>query len=1094
MSVAAILQHVRNLVAAQQGQPLSDRDLLHRFAGQRDQAAFAALVDRHGQMVRGMCRRLLAAEQDAEDAFQAVFLILARKAASPAWHESVGSWLHGVAYRVASDLRRRAATRQHHESRAPVASSADPADNLTLLEIRGILDEELRRLPERYRASLLLVYWEGRTQQEAAGQLGWRAGVLRGRLERGRERLRRRLQQRGITGAATLGTALLVNGPAPAHVPAPVIGATVQAALAFVDGTSSASAPAAALAETTLHAMALAQRKLMAGVYLTVAFLVVGSGVLAQQLAQRYSQSSAAVQQPPVQAQRPQPELARPQGSLPVDADGERLPPGALARMGAMPFQHGRHVSALAMSPDGKTLASAGFDKSIRLWQMPTGKEIRAFAAHEDYIPVLAFSPDGNTLASASFDKTIRLWDPGTGKEVCVIRGHEAEATAVAFAPDGAILASASKDKTIRLWQTATGKEIAALKGHEGDVWSLAFVPDGTILASASEDKTIRLWQTTTGKEVRTLQGHDKGVHAVAFAPDGKTLASTGDDHSIRLWETTTGAEICSLRGRRLRSSGTLTDGWALVFSADGKTLASGVDGALRLWDATTGKETRVISAEERAHAVAFTPDGKALASAGSSAGKIRLWDTATGKEIHTSQGHWDTVQSVTLAPDGRTLASAGADKTIRLWETATGRETRVFEGHKYAVTSVAFAADGKTLASASEDMSVRLWDMATGREIHSLLGHACPVTSVAFSPDGKVLASASADSTIRLWDTVSGKETRTIEPAGGSIKAVAFSPDGTTLASAGDHVRLWETTTGQQIRTDRVIDGISVAFSPDGKVLAALSSAGHLHLWEKATGQEMSVLHTEDFAVKSVRQVAFSPDGKILALAGAHVLLWETASRKKIRAIQGHRGDVTSVAFAPDGTRLTSGSTDTTVLVWALSGRRTAVSRLADEPLRELWAQLADADAGKAHDALWALVAAPGQALPFLAERLKPADPAVVAALIADLENEQFRVRQKASEDLEKLDAAAIPALRAKLQTMPGLEMSKRIAGLLEKLDGPVARLRMTRAIQVLEYGASPEARQLLKTLAQGAPGARLTQEATAALERLSKRPAVSP
>src|SRR5271156_3898853 len=247
-AVAAILRHVRKLVQAQHGQPLSDRELLHRFAGQRDQAAFAALVERHGEMVRSMCRRALGNEQDAEDAFQAVFLILARKAASTAWHESVGSWLHSVAYRMASDLRRQATARRRHESRATATLFADPGDNLTLLEVRCILDEEVRRLPERYRAPLLLCYWEGRTQEEAARQLGWRSGVLRGRLERGREHLRRRLERRGITGVATLGAALLVNGASAAPMPATVCTATAQAALAFASGTGAATAPALALA------------------------------------------------------------------------------------------------------------------------------------------------------------------------------------------------------------------------------------------------------------------------------------------------------------------------------------------------------------------------------------------------------------------------------------------------------------------------------------------------------------------------------------------------------------------------------------------------------------------------------------------------------------------------------------------------------------------------------------------------------------------------------------------------------------------------------------------------------------------------------
>jgi hypothetical protein len=322
----------------------------------------------------------------------------------------------------------------------------------------------------------------------------------------------------------------------------------------------------------------------------------------------------------------------------------------------------------------------------------------------------------------------------------------------------------------------------------------------------------------------------------------------------------------------------------------------------------------------------------------------------------------------------------------------------------------MAVSPDGKVLASASDDNTIRLRETASGKEIRVLLGHDASAHVLVFAPDGKILASASADKTIRLWETATGKEIRAFE---GHVYALAFSPAGKVLASAS--------------------------------------------------------------ADKTIR-------------------LWETASGKEIRAIQGHQDSIRSVVFSPDGRTLASASADTTVLIWAVSGRTAVPATLAAERLPDLWAQLADADVTRAHDALWALTAAPRQALPFLEQHLKPDPPADarrLAALIADLESDQFAVRQKATQELEKLGDTAVPALRQKSKEIAALETRQRLERLLEKLDGPVpsaAQLRIIRAVQVLEYTGDREARMLLNNLAQGLPATRLTREAKAALERLAK------
>ncbi|RCJ36437.1 hypothetical protein A6769_17225, partial [Nostoc punctiforme NIES-2108] len=294
---------------------------------------------------------------------------------------------------------------------------------------------------------------------------------------------------------------------------------------------------------------------------------------------------------------------------------------------------HRESIFSVVFSPDGKTLASASLDKTIKLWNRETGKEISTLTGHSQLVNSVVFSPDGKTLASASWDKTIKLWNRETGKEISTLTGHSQLVKSVVFSPDGKTLASASWDKTIKLWNRETGKEISTLTGHSQLVNSVVFSPDGKTLASASADKTIKLWNRETGKEISTLTGHNAEVNSVIFSPDGKTLASASADKTIKLWNRETGKEISTLTGHSQLVN-------SVVFSPDGKTLASAS------WDKT-----------------------------------IKLWNRETGKEISTLTGHSGRVYSIVFSPDGKTLASASWDKTIKLWNRETGKEISTLTG-----------------------------------------------------------------------------------------------------------------------------------------------------------------------------------------------------------------------------------------------------------------------------------------------------------------------------------------------------------------------------------------------------------------------------
>jgi WD40 repeat protein len=576
---------------------------------------------------------------------------------------------------------------------------------------------------------------------------------------------------------------------------------------------------------------------------------------------------------------------------------------------------HNDSVRSVSFSPDGKTLASGSADKTIKLWDLETGKEIRTLKGHDNYVNTISFSPDGKTLASGSGDKTIKLWNLETGKEIRTLKGHDNYVYSVSFSPDGKILASGSSDKTIKLWNLETGLEIRTLKGHDNYVRSVSFSPDGNTLASGSADKTIKLWNLETGTEISTLKGHDNYVYSVSFSPDSKTLASGSEDKTIKLWNPETGKEVSTLKGHDNAVN-------SVSFSHDSKTLASGSgDKTIKLWNLEAGTEISTLKGHDNAvRSVSFSPDGKILVS-GSQDKTIKLWNLEAGTEISTLQGHDNPVYSVTFSPDSKILASGSADKTIKLWNPETGKEISTVKEHNNTVWSVSFSPDGKILASGSEDNTIKLWNVERGTEIRTLKGHD-KVKSISFSPDGKILASGSEDNTIKLWNVERGTEIRTLKGHNGSLWRVSFSPDGKILASGSvdNTIKLWNPNTGTEIHTLKGHNNIVwiISFSPDGKKLVSSSADNTIKLWNVETGKEIRTLKGHD---NSVYSVSFSPDGKTLVSGSSDntIKLWNVETGKEIRTLKGHNNTVYIVSFSPDGKTLASGSGDKTIKLWNL-------------------------------------------------------------------------------------------------------------------------------------------------------------------------------
>jgi WD40 repeat protein len=641
------------------------------------------------------------------------------------------------------------------------------------------------------------------------------------------------------------------------------------------------------------------------------------------------------------------------------DRFGDALPPGAIARLGTVRLRHDSTVTSVAISSNGKIVASAGGeDQTVRLWDRGTGQELHRCVGHRGEVSAVAFASKGDVLASAGADGTVRLWR--AGKAVHVLKGRQGFVWCVSFSPDGKMLASAGKDGAVRLWEVATGKEVARLVGHQGEVYSVAFDSDGKRLASGGVDRSVRLWDVGNGKELRQFSNEGQ-VSCVAFSPDGKILGSQAP-FKVDLWDAANGA----LLGRL--GTATVGDSYAkFAFAPDSKSVAYMTRQlsvllpendliTVSLFDVATGKEFRQFGRfGARVRGVAFAPDDKTLATGSGYA--IQLWDTDTGREVSPAEGHTSTVGGLAFSPDGNTLATAGQDRTVRLWDAATGRELHRLGGHQGMVWCVSFSPDGRRLVSGSLESApnsdlrnrellhpLRIWDAATGRQLlswHANTGGM--VQAVAFSPDGKELASLGPPSienmalagkqVIEFWDPESGKQLRRIAGSPGNLaigewgRAMAYAPNGKALAVGGQgegapEVWLLDPLTGKvQHRLGAVKGNYSyhcLAFSSDGKMLASASRDRTVRVWDVATGKESVQLKGHQGGADAV---AFTPGAKYLVTGGVDktVRLWNLTTGKQEHKWTGHASGVGSVAISRDGSRVASAGHDTTVLVWNL-------------------------------------------------------------------------------------------------------------------------------------------------------------------------------
>jgi WD40 repeat protein len=821
------------------------------------------------------------------------------------------------------------------------------------------------------------------------------------------------------------------------------------------------------------------------------------------------------------------------------DRFGDPLPEGAIARLGNLPLRHEGAIQSAAFTADGKTLVTCE-PLFISFWDPKTGECMRTRPLDRSVaMSIRRLSDDAKVLMLGDSKNVLHFIDPASGAEQ-----HRLDHSQCGpiwgwpyLSRDGKILAAihrtpaAIRQTSIAVWDVESGKLLHEFKepslAQVAPHGLIALTPDGKQLVLPHADGSLHLVDVASGKEVRAFEmpppspGFRPSLRFPSFvlSPDGRFLVLGDSGYPLCVCELATGKLLHQLRPSQ-GSKG------RLAFTANGRFLAESAFNEIRLFGVLSGKEIRKLPKKPPATSpiLAFSPDGRTLAEFPSGP-TIHLWDMDAQRRLHPPVGHEAAIKSLAFFPDGKRLVSADQTGEMRVWDISSA-QSLAERTYNYGAACLTVDKDGETVRYAGNDSSTHEWDLRTGREeVRPRVVDKLPATYLALSPDGRSLAvlvpnraapqKAWDAPELRLYDLKTNKSIVLPRPTEqGGFGYLTFTPDNRCLAASHTDgvLRLWDRDTGKRVReVPRMsLDGppVHLAFAADGRSLLALTGeqeavplgrgrpivrrVSKLRIREIASGEDRLQLPP----LGNMFSLAYSPGARFIALGGwdGQIFVYSAVSGKQLALWQGNQGYVFALAFSRDARLLASGGANGTILIWKVPQDDSVPVVRKSEEAESLWLALGDTDAAVANRALAGLAADPTKTLPYFKDRLsslgKELDRKQFAEWIAKLDDDSFKVREQATRELALTGADAADALRLALQNSPSAEAKRRIEDLLARLKrgGDSQRLRFLRAVEALERIGTPQAKDVLRSLAGQSLPPDLREEVQTSLQRLAE------